>query len=57
MIWPKLFRRLVEYLGTGGTVGGFTDDLARDPDRVMVLPPGHFAHLDNLIEQDGRIMR
>ena len=57
VILPKLFRRLVEYLGNGGTVDGFIDYLARNPDRVMVLPQAHFTHLDNLVELDGRTVR
>ncbi len=57
VILPKLFRRLIEYLGSGGTVDGFTDYLARNPDRVMVLPQAHFTHLDNLVEQDGHTVR
>ncbi|MGN8158536.1 hypothetical protein ACS8YF_07640 [Salinisphaera sp. SWV1] len=57
VILPKLFRRLIEYLGTGGTVKGFKAYLARNPDRVMVLPQAHSTHLDNLIEQNGSTVR
>ena len=57
VILPKLFRRLVDYLGTGGSIAGFTDYLANNPDRVMVLPQAHFTHLDNLVAVDGHSIR
>ena len=53
MVFPKLFRRLAAYLTQHGSVNGFKDHLAQDPEPVHILSTGHFTHFDNVIEQDG----
>lgn len=49
VIMPKLFRRIVGYLGDGGCIEGFKDYLAADPDPVLELKSGHFTNLDSFV--------
>lgn len=58
VILPKLFRRLAEYLQTGGNLDGFLEFLEQKDDGVTVLSPNaHFTHLDDLIEIAGNTVR
>lgn len=52
-IFPKLFRRLLAYLKSRPSVAGFKQSLADRPEKIMILPRGHFAHFDDVIKQDG----
>lgn len=47
---PKLFRRVVNFMGDGGNIDGFKDFLAANPDPVAELKNGHFTNLDTFIE-------
>ncbi len=55
VIFPKLFRRLSEYLATGTTrLAGFTDFLEMKNEQVLNLDPKsreftNFTHFDNLV--------
>jgi len=53
VILPKLFRRIISYMGDGGTIDGFKDYLAANPDPVMELDSGHFTNLDTFVEVTG----
>jgi hypothetical protein len=53
VILPKLFRRIVSYMGDGGSIDGFKDYLAANPDPVLELTTGHFTNLDTFIELTG----
>lgn len=53
VILPKLFRRIVSFMGDGGSIDGFKDYLAANPDAVMELKTGHFTHLDTFVEVEG----
>lgn len=53
VILPKLFRRIVSFIGNGGNIDGFKDFLAANPDPVMELKNGHFTNLDTFIEVTG----
>ena len=53
VILPKLFRRLVSFMGDGGGVQGFKDFLEANPDPVMNLKTGHFTNLDTFVEVVG----
>jgi hypothetical protein len=50
VILPKLFRRIVSYIGDGGGIDGFKDYLAANPDPVLELTNGQFTNLDTFIE-------
>ncbi|MDD5267123.1 MAG: hypothetical protein PHO08_08335 [Methylococcales bacterium] len=53
VILPKLFRRIINFMGDGGGIDGFKDFLAANPDPVMELKTGHFTHLDTFVEVTG----
>ncbi len=57
VILPKLFRRLVEYLGEGAPLSGFEEWLGAREERVTVISTTHFAHLDDLVEVGGETGR
>lgn len=52
-ILPKLFRRLAAYLYAHGSVEGFKNHLAQNPEPVHVLSTGQFTHFDTVIAQTG----
>lgn len=53
VILPKLFRRIVSFMGDGGGIDGFKDYLAANPDAVLELKTGLFTHLDTFVEVEG----
>lgn len=53
VILPKLFRRIVSFMGDGGSIDGFKDYLAANPDAVLELKTGLFTHLDTFVEVEG----
>ena len=53
IIMPKLFRRIINFMGDGGSINGFKDYLAANPDPVMELKTGHFTNLDTFVEVAG----
>jgi hypothetical protein len=53
VILPKLFRRIVNFMGDGGNIDGFKDYLAANPDPVLELKTGHFTNLDTFVEVAG----
>lgn len=57
IILPKLFRRLVNFMGNGGSVAGFKAFLAINPDPVVELQTGHFTNLDTFVEVTGNKVR
>lgn len=57
VILPKLFRRIVNFMGDGGSIEGFKDYLTANPDPVLELKTGHFTHLDTFIETSGKEVR
>ena len=57
VILPKLFRRLVTYLESAGTVDGFKDALAASAEPVLDLRNRNFTHFDTFVEQDGSRIR
>jgi hypothetical protein len=57
VILPKLFRRLVAFMGAGGSVAGFKQYLAKHPDPVCELTQGHGTHLDTFVEVTGNKVR
>ena len=57
VILPKLFRRLVEYLGGGGEVAGFEEWLGARQEKILILSSGHFTHFDTVVEVEGSTVR
>lgn len=57
VILPKLFRRIVNFMGSGGSIDGFKDYLAANPDPVVELKNGHFTNLDTFVEATGEKVR
>ena len=53
VILPKLFRRIIGFMGDGGGIEGFKEYLAAHPDPVMELKTGHFTNLDTFVEVIG----
>ncbi len=53
VILPKLFRRIVGFMGDGGSIDGFKDFLAANPDPLLELETGHFTNLDTFVEVTG----
>lgn len=52
-ILPKLFRRIVDYMGAGGKIDGFKDHLLKNCDPLVRIQQAHFTRLDALIEING----
>ena len=57
VILPKLFRRIISYIGHGGSIAGFKQYLADNPDPVFELTAGHSTHLDTFVELTGNKVR
>lgn len=53
VILPKLFRRIINYMGEGGSIDGFKEYLAANPDPVLELKTGHFTNFDTFVEVTG----
>jgi hypothetical protein len=53
VILPKLFRRLVEFLRGGGSVGGFKTFLQKRADPITIISTAHFTHFDTIVEVQG----
>jgi hypothetical protein len=57
VIFPKLFRRLAEYLEVGGSVDGFKEFLELKAEGVTIISTAHFTHFDTVIRVDGNVVR
>ncbi len=62
VLYPKVFRRLVDYLdlegcGDGINLNGFPDYLQARGDELFTIPDGHVTHLDSLIEVRRNVLR
>lgn len=62
VMYPKLFRRLADYLDLEGTaggtsLGGFTDYLRARDDELLIIPDGHVTHLDGVVELKRNVVR
>jgi hypothetical protein len=53
VILPKFFRRIVTHWLAVGSLAGFREWLAANPERVFILSTKHFTHFDNVIEVHG----
>jgi hypothetical protein len=57
VILPKLFRRLVEYLEGGGSVGGFLHFMEAKAEEIVIISTGHATHFDTIIDVQGQTVR
>jgi endonuclease YncB( thermonuclease family) len=57
-IFPKLFRRLIEHLQSGGQLSNFRQFLNKKGDGVLILPQAHHTSaLDYVVEVSGKRVR
>src|SRR4029453_18969187 len=58
VIFPKLFRRLTEYLRRqGGDLSGFLPWLEVTREQVLELPTRSFTHFEDVLDGQGNQMR
>ena len=56
-IFPKLFRRLMEHIQKGGTIGKFVQFLKHKKDGVLILPDAHYTDaLDHVVKVKGELV-
>jgi endonuclease YncB( thermonuclease family) len=53
VIMPKLFRRIAEYMGDGGSIAGFNQFLYDKWDPLIKIQQVHFTRLDNIVKVEG----
>ena len=53
VILPKLFRRLVSHIDSGGFMRNFKSELAVNPEKVLLVNRGHFINFHNLVDVSG----
>ncbi len=55
-ILPKLFRRIVGYMGEGGNIDGFIDHLRNGCEPLVKVAQVHFTRFDSIVEvKDDRV--
>jgi hypothetical protein len=52
-ILPKLFRRIVDYMGEGGNIYGFIDHLRNRCEPLVKVAQVHFTRFDSIVEVKG----
>lgn len=52
-ILPKLFRRIVGYMGEGGSIDGFVDHLRNGCDPMVKVAQVQFTRFDSIVEVKG----
>lgn len=57
VILPKLFRRIVAFMGHGGQIDKFKEYLKEQNDQLTILPETHFTRLDVIVEIEGDKVR
>lgn len=57
VILPKLFRRLAEFLETGGDVEGFVQFLASLEEEIFIISTAHATHFDTVVKVMGDNVR
>jgi len=58
VVFPKLFRRLSDFLGQQpADLGGFLPWLAATDEQVLDLTVNNFTHFDNVLEVQGTTVR
>ncbi|RQW80228.1 MAG: hypothetical protein EHM14_05630 [Methanothrix sp.] len=57
VILPKLFRRIMDYMGAGGKIDGFKDHLLNNCDPLVRISEAHFTRLDAIVDVKGNTVR
>ena len=56
-ILPKLFRRIVDYMGAGGRIDGFKEHLQKGCEPLVRIQQVHFTRLDAIVDVRGEKVR
>jgi len=56
-ILPKLFRRIVDYIGEGGKIDGFKEHLQKGCEPLVRIQQVHFTRLDAIVDVRGEKVR
>jgi len=56
-ILPKLFRRIVDYMGEGGKIDGFKEHLQKGCEPLVRIQQVHFTRLDAIVDVRGEKVR
>ena len=56
-ILPKLFRRIVNYMGDGGKIDGFKEHLQKGCEPLVRIEQVHFTRLDAVVDVRGEKVR
>jgi endonuclease YncB( thermonuclease family) len=56
-IMPKLFRRIISYMGEGGKIEGFKEQLQRGCEPLVRISEVHFTRFDAIVEMKGEKVR
>jgi len=56
-ILPKLFRRIVDYMGEGGSILGFKEHLQKKCEPLVRIDQVHFTRLDAVVAVQGEKVR
>ncbi|MDD4163445.1 MAG: hypothetical protein PHW87_13300 [Methanothrix sp.] len=56
-IFPKLFRRIVDYMGEGGKIDGFKEHLQKGCEPLVRISQVHFTRLDAVVDVRGEKVR
>ena len=56
-ILPKLFRRIVDYMGEGGKIDGFKEHLQKGCEPLVRIQQVHFTRLDAIVDMRGEKVR
>jgi hypothetical protein len=56
-ILPKLFRRIVDYMGAGGRIDGFKEHLQKGCEPLVRISQVHFTRLDAIVDVRGDKVR
>jgi hypothetical protein len=57
VVLPKLFRRIIEYIGNGGKIDDFKEHLLKGCDPLVRLPAVDFTRLDAVVDVQGDLVR
>jgi endonuclease YncB( thermonuclease family) len=57
VVLPKLFRRIVEYIGNGGKIDDFKEHLLKGCEPLVRLPAVDFTRLDAVVEVQGDLVK
>jgi hypothetical protein len=52
-VLPKLFRRIVDYMGAGGRIDGFKEHLQKGCEPLVRISQVHFTRLDAIVDVRG----